>query len=103
MQIVVDYYQQKQYPNRMRRCVGGNLLDVPFELTASHHVKNHVEQCRIQPRCKIHVKNGYIYMEISKGMYGLPQAGVWANKLLKERLIEHDYYEVAHKTFFATK
>ena len=32
------------------------------------------------------VLNGYIYMEIQKGMYGLPQAGILANKLLKERL-----------------
>jgi hypothetical protein len=30
------------------------------------------------------VLNGYIYMEICKGMYGLPQAGILANKLLKE-------------------
>jgi hypothetical protein len=30
--------------------------------------------------------NGCIYMEIQKGMYGLPQAGILANKLLKERL-----------------
>ncbi len=26
--------------------------------------------------------NDYIYMEIRKGMYGLPQAGILANKLL---------------------
>ena len=35
-------------------------------------------------------------MEICRGMYGLPQAGVLANKLLKERLIKHGYYEVPH-------
>ena len=29
------------------------------------------------------VKNWYIYMEISRGMYGLPQSGILANKLLK--------------------
>ena len=28
------------------------------------------------------VKNGYVYIEIISGMYGLPQAGVLANKLL---------------------
>jgi hypothetical protein len=28
--------------------------------------------------------NGYVYMEIHKGMYSLPQAGVLANKLLKK-------------------
>jgi hypothetical protein len=26
------------------------------------------------------VLNGYVYMEICKGMYGLPQAGILANK-----------------------
>ncbi len=29
-------------------------------------------------------------MEILKGMYGLPQAGILANKLLKKRLAKHD-------------
>ena len=42
------------------------------------------------------VKNGYVYCEIVRGVYGLPQAGILANKLLKKRLAEHDYYEVAH-------
>ena len=32
------------------------------------------------------VKNRYVYLKIVKGMYGLPQAGMLANKLLKERL-----------------
>ncbi len=32
------------------------------------------------------VLDGYVYMEICKGIYGLPLAGVLANKLLKERL-----------------
>ena len=29
-------------------------------------------------------------------MYGLPQAGILANKLLKERLLQNDYFEVPH-------
>ena len=32
------------------------------------------------------VHNGYVYIEIRRGMYGLPQAGILANKLLTERL-----------------
>ncbi len=32
------------------------------------------------------ILNGYIYMEIRKGMYGLPQSGILANKLLRKRL-----------------
>ena len=42
------------------------------------------------------IKNGYIYMKIIRGIYGLPQSGVLANKLLKKWLEEHDYYEVDH-------
>ena len=42
------------------------------------------------------VKNEYVYIEIQKGMYGLPQAGILANKLLKTRLTDHDYYEVPY-------
>jgi hypothetical protein len=39
---------------------------------------------------------GYVYMEIRKGMYGLPQAGILANKLLKKRLARHGYFEQPH-------
>jgi hypothetical protein len=42
------------------------------------------------------VLGGYVYMEIRKGMYGLPQAGVLANKLPKERLARHGYFEEPH-------
>jgi hypothetical protein len=42
------------------------------------------------------VLNGFVYMEIRKGMYGLPQAGILANKLLKERLARHGYFEQPH-------
>jgi hypothetical protein len=42
------------------------------------------------------VKNGYVYMEICRAMYGLPQAGILANKLLKQRFAKHGYYEVVH-------
>ena len=35
---------------------------------------------------KIATPEGYIYCEIQKGMYGLPQAGIIAQQLLEERL-----------------
>ena len=35
-------------------------------------------------------KNGYVYCEIARGMYGLPQAGKLANVLLKKSLLETD-------------
>ena len=37
---------------------------------------------------------GHLYMEIRRGMYGLPQAGIIANQLLRKRLEPHGYYEV---------
>jgi hypothetical protein len=38
--------------------------------------------------------NGYIYMEIQRGMYVLPQASILANKLLRKHLHQHGYFEV---------
>ncbi len=35
--------------------------------------------------------DGYVYCEIQKGMYGLPQAGIIAQQLLDERLQKHGY------------
>ncbi len=42
------------------------------------------------------VKNGYVYMEIQCGMYGVQQSRILANKLLKERLEKHGYRELPH-------
>jgi hypothetical protein len=42
------------------------------------------------------VLKDYVYMEIRKGMYGLPQAGILANKLLKKCLAKHSYFEQPH-------
>jgi hypothetical protein len=42
------------------------------------------------------IYKGYLYMEIRRGCYGLPQAGVLANKLLKERLAKQGYFELPH-------
>ncbi len=42
------------------------------------------------------VHNGFIYIEIQKGMYGLPQAGILASKLLQKRLAAHGYAPTEH-------
>ena len=42
------------------------------------------------------VHHGRIYVELHKGMYGLPQAGILANILLTERLAPHGYYQCRH-------
>jgi hypothetical protein len=36
--------------------------------------------------------NGTIYIKIQKGMYGLPQAGILAQNLLKKRLSQRGYH-----------
>ena len=43
-----------------------------------------------------YVKDGFVYMEIVRGMYRLHQAGILANKLLKKRLIPFGYFECKH-------
>jgi hypothetical protein len=42
------------------------------------------------------VHNGYVYIRITRGMYGLPQAGIIANDLLTARLAPHGYYQCRH-------
>jgi hypothetical protein len=37
--------------------------------------------------------NGRIYLEMQRAVWGLPQAGILANKLLKKPLAPHGYYE----------
>jgi hypothetical protein len=40
--------------------------------------------------------DGWVYIEIRKGMYGLKQAGLLANKLLQKRLAPFGYYPARH-------
>ena len=39
---------------------------------------------------------GHVWLEIRKAIYGLPQAGILANKQLRTRLAKHGYFEVNH-------
>ena len=63
-------------------------MKVPVNLTPPKLI----EENNLTPK----IKNEYLYIEIIRGMYGLPQAGVLANKLLKERLQENGYHETTH-------
>ena len=56
------------------------LSDIPPELSAEYHLLDYV-------------KEGLIYFEIRKGVYGLPQAGILANKLLESRFDAAGYYQ----------
>ncbi len=39
------------------------------------------------------VVKGHIYLEMQRAVWGLPQAGILANKLLRKRLAPHGYHE----------
>jgi hypothetical protein len=41
----------------------------------------------------ITMADGFVYCEIRKGMYGLPQAGIIAQQLLETRLAVHGYHQ----------
>ena len=61
-------------------------MRVPLELIPQHII----DQYDLTTKAK----NGFVYCEIQKGIYGLPQAGILANKLLKKRLAKFGYFEV---------
>ena len=44
-------------------------------------------------------KDGWVYMEMRKGMYGLKQAGKLAHKLLTQHLDPYGYYKWRPTTF----
>jgi hypothetical protein len=43
--------------------------------------------------------DGWVYIKIRKGMYGLKQAGLLANQLLQKRLAPFGYYPARHTPF----
>jgi hypothetical protein len=45
---------------------------------------------------KIVYADGWVYVKIRKGMYGLPQAGILANRLLENCLAIRGYYQCQH-------
>ena len=60
------------------------IAQLPYEIIAEYNLKN-----------KVH-SDGSVFIAIQKGMYGLPQAGMLANKLLKCRLAKHRYLNLCH-------
>ena len=44
------------------------------------------------------VHYGFVYLEISKGMYGLPQSSILANDCLQADLLEHGYKQATSVT-----
>ena len=55
------------------------LDDIPEEIIIAYNLREKV------------TSDGYVFVEIQKGMYGLPQAGILAQQLLEQRLNQHGY------------
>ncbi len=57
------------------------IADIPEEI---------IEQYKLKAST---TTDGYVYCKITRGMYGLPQAGIIAQELLKKWLAEYEYYQ----------
>jgi hypothetical protein len=55
--------------------------DIPDKIIVEYNLRDKVSN------------DGYIYVEIQKGMYGLPQAGILAQELLEKQLNKHGYLQ----------
>ena len=55
------------------------IIDIPEDVVAEYNLQEKA------------TKDGYVYIEVRKGMYGLPQAGLLAQNLLEKRLVKHGY------------
>ena len=69
---VKDFYLNT--PMARYECMRLKLTDIPEEIIIKYNLQ------------EIATEDGYMYCEIRKGMYGLPQAGITAQLLLEERL-----------------
>jgi hypothetical protein len=58
-----------------------NIADFPEDVIEQYNLK------------EIANKAGMVFVEIRKGMYGLPQAGLLAQELLEQRLNKHSYHQ----------
>jgi hypothetical protein len=57
------------------------ITDIPEEIIEHYNLR------------EIVTADGYVYCEVTQGMYGLPQAGIIAQELLAKRLAEHGYHQ----------
>ena len=68
-----------------------------------HRLDNFPEDVIAQYNLKdIVTSDGHVYIEVRKGMYGLPQAGLLAQELLEKRLEKHGYTQSKNTPGFWT-
>jgi hypothetical protein len=79
MMDIKDFYLQT--PMKRSEYMRLKITDIPDEIIQEYKLMLLVTQ------------DGYIYCEITRGMYGLPQARSSAQELLKKRLAEYGYHQ----------
>ena len=57
------------------------LSDIPTEVIDEYQLQNKV------------TRDGHVYIENRRGMYGLTQAGLLAQEILEDRLVAHGYHQ----------
>ena len=74
-------------------------LNTPMERFEYMRLKMEVIPENMIEKYELKAKEEYcqVYVEIRKGMYGLPQAGILAQKMLEKRLKKKGYYQSMYK------
>eukprot|EP00804_Cyclotella_cryptica_P020382 CCRYP_012604-RA/>CCRYP_012604-RA protein AED:0.40 eAED:0.40 QI:0/-1/0/1/-1/0/1/0/104 len=62
-------------------CIRIRINDIPQELISKYNLTHRV-------------RNGWVYFQIVKGIKGLPQSSILANKLLEAHLNKASYYQL---------
>ena len=66
------------------------LVDIPPNVSEQHQLKAKATD------------DGWVYVEICKGMYGLPQAGLLVQELLEQWLENKGYHQHKHPPWVVT-
>ena len=74
---ICDFYLQTPLDRPEYACI--KLSDIPEEFALEYNLLSYS-------------RDGWVYFEIRRGVYGLPQSGMLSNKLLEERLNKAGYY-----------
>jgi hypothetical protein len=90
--FVVEIRPNKTETHQVILTVGGDLIQYPGDVsTRSSNLTT--SKCLWNSNLLPLVLDGNVYIEVQKGMYGLPQAGILANQLLARRLAIHGYHQ----------
>jgi hypothetical protein len=79
MMDIKDFYLRT--PMKRPEYMQLKITDIPEEIIEQYKLKSSA------------TPDGYIYCEITRGMYGLPQAAIIAQELLEKQLAEYGYYQ----------